>query len=200
MKLFLRKNTQYSDHELIEHYQSSGDSWYVGELFQKYAHLISALAFKYLKNELETEDAVMDVFEIMTKDLKTHEVKNFNAWIYSVTKNHCLKVKRRKNKEREQEGSLQYTGTELFGTTSDEELERLQLKEEQLDLLEEALEALNPEQKLCVEMFFLNKKSYQEISDETGYTLKQVKSYLQNGKRNLKGHLTKSNEYRKQHP
>ena len=197
MKSFLRKKTkQLTDAELIGLYKSSDDTFYVGELFQRYSHLIAALAFKYLKDSDETEDAVMDVFEIMTRDLRTHEVKNFNAWIYSVTKNHSLKLKRKKNKEREQEDSLKYNGHDLFGTTTDEDRERAVNKDRQLTELEEALKGLSEEQKRCVELFYLNNKSYAEVAEETGYTMKQVKSYLQNGKRNLKGHLTKHNEYR----
>lgn len=192
MKVFLRKKTkQLSDAELIGLYKSSKDTYYAGELFTKYSHLISALAFKYLKDADATEDAVMDVFEIMTKDLITHEVKNFNAWIYSVTKNHCLKLKRKKNREREQENNLQYEASDLFGSTTEEELELAALKDLQLTALEEALKELSAEQKQCVELFYLNNKSYAEVADLTGFTMKQVKSYLQNGKRNLKGHLTK---------
>jgi RNA polymerase sigma-70 factor (ECF subfamily) len=54
------------------------------------------------------------------------------------------------------------------------------------DLLEEAIQELSEEQKLCVNLFYLQKKSYQQITDRTGFTLMQVKSYIQNGKRNLK--------------
>ncbi len=192
MKSFLRKKTkQLTDAELIEVYKTSKETFYVGELFQRYSHLIAALAFKYLKDRDETEDAVMDVFEIMTRDLLVHEVKNFNAWIYSVTKNHSLKIKRKKNKDREQEASLKHNSYDLFGSTTEEERERQVSKDEQLNLLESALKELSDEQKACVELFYLKNKSYTEVADETGFTMKQVKSYLQNGKRNLKGHLTK---------
>jgi RNA polymerase sigma factor (sigma-70 family) len=192
LRSFLRKKTkQHTDAQLIELYKSSKDTFYVGELFQRYSHLIASLAFNYLKNSNETEDAVMDVFEIMTRDLRIHDVKNFNAWIYSVTKNHSLKLKRKRNKERDQEEGLKHNGHGLFGSTTEEDKERSIAKDEQLNSLEEALKTLSEEQKRCVELFYLNNKSYTEVADETGFTMKQVKSYLQNGKRNLKGHLTK---------
>jgi RNA polymerase sigma factor (sigma-70 family) len=192
LRSFLRKKTkQHTDAQLIELYKSSNDTFYVGELFQRYSHLIASLAFNYLKNSNETEDAVMDVFEIMTRDLRIHDVKNFNAWIYSVTKNHSLKLKRKRNKERDQEEGLKHNGHGLFGSTTEEDKERSIAKDEQLNSLEEALKTLSEEQKRCVELFYLNNKSYTEVADETGFTMKQVKSYLQNGKRNLKGHLTK---------
>jgi RNA polymerase sigma-70 factor (ECF subfamily) len=37
-----------------------------------------------------------------------------------------------------------------------------------------------------VERFYLHQQSYQQIAEGTGYSLSQVKSHIQNGKRNLK--------------
>ena len=45
---------------------------------------------------------------------------------------------------------------------------------------------LAAEQRTAVSLFYLQKKSYQQISEATGYTTLQVKSYIQNGKRNLR--------------
>jgi len=45
---------------------------------------------------------------------------------------------------------------------------------------------LGKEQKLCVILFYLEKRSYQEIATSTQFTQMQVKSHIQNGKRNLK--------------
>ena len=70
-------------------------------------------------------------------------------------------------------------------------LDEVDSREEQLTHLEEALQLLNEEQRLCLELFYLQQKSYQEVSELTGYDMKQVKSYIQNGKRNLKIHLSK---------
>lgn len=59
-------------------------------------------------------------------------------------------------------------------------------KDRQLELMAMCLEELNSEQQQCVTLFYLEKKSYQEIAEKTGYSLMQVKSHIQNGKRNLK--------------
>jgi RNA polymerase sigma-70 factor (ECF subfamily) len=48
------------------------------------------------------------------------------------------------------------------------------------------MQELNPEQSTCIQLFFLQKKSYQEIADQTQFNLLQVKSHIQNGKRNLR--------------
>jgi DNA-directed RNA polymerase specialized sigma24 family protein len=89
--LWSKKETDLSDQELIEQYRRTSNTWYAGELFRRYTQLISAVAYNYLQNNVDTEDAVMEVFEIILRDLQQHEVNNFKTWVFSVTKHHCLK-------------------------------------------------------------------------------------------------------------
>lgn len=58
--------------------------------------------------------------------------------------------------------------------------------ERRLQILETCLNQLDKDQRVCIDYFYLKKQSYQTIMRLTGFTFKQVKSYLQNGKRNLK--------------
>lgn len=179
-----KKEIQLSDQELIEQYKRTSNSWYAGELFRRYTQLISAVAYNYLQNDVETEDAVMEVFEIILRDLQHHEVNNFKTWVYSVTKHHCLKKIRRDGKATiDVEQALLHVPIDESPKT-----EALQL-EKQIQKLEDAITKLSNEQKQCIELFYFKQKSYKEVSDLTGYSVNEVKSYLQNGKRNLKGAL-----------
>ncbi|HET6991786.1 MAG TPA: sigma-70 family RNA polymerase sigma factor, partial [Bacteroidia bacterium] len=127
---------------------------------------------------------VMEVFEIILRDLQHHEVNNFKTWVYSVTKHLCLKKLRK--------DSMVVTNVDqvLHNMAADEspKIEAVQL-EEQLEKLKDALVRLSEEQKKCIELFYFKEKSYKEVSDLTGFSINEVKSYLQNGKRNLKGYL-----------
>ena len=78
----------------------------------------------------------------------------------------------------------------LHNMAADEspKIEAIQL-EEKLEQLQDALVRLSEEQKKCIELFYFKEKSYKEVSDLTGFSINEVKSYLQNGKRNLKGYL-----------
>ena len=67
-------------------------------------------------------------------------------------------------------------------------------KEVQYTQLEKAIEELNEDQRKCIELFYLKEKSYNDIVDLTGYTMNEVKSFIQNGKRNLKIKLDKNSE------
>ena len=175
---------QLSDVELVLQYKSSGDKIFFAELYQRYTHLVLGTCFKYLKNEQESKDAVMDIFEKLLVDLLKHEVVHFKSWLYMVTKNHCLMILRSKNPT-----TISLDLGQPFRQTIMENPDDLHLPSQQAEdekKLLEALQQLNTQQKICVELFYLQNKCYQDIANETGYTLNQVKSYIQNGKRNLK--------------
>lgn len=189
MNLLQAKDKRPTDQELVERYKQSGETRYVGELFQRYTPLISALSWKYLKDQVETEDALMEVFEIIVKDLKQYEVSNFKTWVYSVTKHHCLKKVRKKQPQLVDAGQVLINAADDY----DPQHDPYQL-EIQIDRLKGAIQNLTTEQRQCIELFYLEEKSYKEVASLTGYSLKEVKSYLQNGKRNLKGYMAEKNE------
>lgn len=184
------KNKELSDSELIQKYKETGNNNFVATLFDRYSHLVFGLCLKYLKDKDESKDAVLEIFEKLMSDLKTHDVKNFKSWLYMVGKNYCLMILREQKAMQKKEDELQWsTGSvdfSLLNNTYDE-------KEEKLKLLEEAIKMLNNEQRICVELFFIQEKCYSEVAAITGFDMNQVKSYIQNGKRNIKIILT--NQY-----
>jgi RNA polymerase sigma factor (sigma-70 family) len=137
------------------------------------------VSVKYLKNIPEAQDNLMLIFEKLIKELRKTEVQNLKAWLYTITKNECL-MALRKNKNRS------YSAIDTLQFENEEStIEKLKEKERLLTLLEEVIPALKENQRVCIELFYLNKKSYSEIAKQTQYTLKEVKSNIQNGKRNL---------------
>lgn len=173
--------TENKDEELIADYQKSGKLEVLGELFEPYMPLVYGVCLKYLKEKEESEDAVMQVFEQLIDKLKNHEVKNFKSWLYVLSRNHCL-MELRKNKRLEMV-SIDERFMENESTFHHEDNSN---KELQLKLMEKCLETLVLEQKLSIDLFYLQKKCYQEVAEKTGFELNKVKSYIQNGKRNLK--------------
>ena len=190
MALYRNKNTRdLSDRELVYRYQKSRNKRYIGELYERYGHLVYGVSLKYLKNVQEAQDNVMLVFEKLMSELEKSDVKNFKAWIHTVTKNQCLMHLRKNKNVRSKEQSIEPIEYSLASETTD--VEQVIAKEHSLTQMEQALNQLKKEQKTCVELFFLKEKCYQDIAEITGFSLKQVKSYIQNGKRNLKIILTK---------
>lgn len=188
--IYPEKYSQFSDSELILEYKNSGNNVLVGILYKRYAHLVLGLCIKYLKDKDEAQDAVMQIFEKLLQDLLKHQIEFFKSWLYTYSKNHCLMNLRLKQSKLKKEIQL-YENATLFMEKEEEEHHHINEKEKQYELLELAIQGLSPEQKICIECFYLRNKSYQEIADQTGYSLNEVKSYIQNGKRNLKIKLEK---------
>ncbi|HLG03800.1 MAG TPA: sigma-70 family RNA polymerase sigma factor [Bacteroidia bacterium] len=186
MRFFPRKRTNdRSDEELLEAYRNSGNKNYVGELYIRYSHLVYGLCLKYFRDRERARDAVLQIFEKMFQSLKTTRPENFKAWLTFVARNFCISELRRLKVK--QERNELFVRDEIANYAGDEEsVEKALQKESKLERLDEAIRGLDDEQRTCIELFYLQDKSYREIAAVTGFTEKQVKSYLQNGKRNLK--------------
>lgn len=169
------------DKELLTKFYSDGDNRWLGILLKRYTMLLLGVCIKYLKDEEEAKDAVQQIFLKVITELPKYKVDFFKSWLYMIAKNLCLM------RIRDRHGRIPVELTDKF--VAYEELntrtEMLE-KDKTLSLIEEGLQELNDEQKLCVKLFYFDQKSYQQITDITGYQLSQVKSYIQNGKRNLK--------------
>jgi len=175
------KYKHIEDQQLLQQFYADNNNEWLGILLQRYSLLLFGVCMKYLKNEEEAKDGVQQVFIKAITELHKYKVDYFKSWIYMVAKNHCLMKLRDKGK---------YT-TEINDqllASPDEITDRKRHIEKDLVLsnLEAALLQLNKEQQLCITLFYLEKKSYQEITISTGFTILQVKSHIQNGKRNLK--------------
>lgn len=188
--IFGKKRSKLSDEELILRYKTDRRKQWVGELFNRYAHLVFGVCMKYLKNEADSKDATLTLFEKLLEDLKTKDVEKFRHWIYVVTRNHCLMILRKRNSEERHKQTI--NGSE----SPEDELADVVLREMKLEKLEDAMAQLKDEQRQCVEQFYLEKRCYREIAETTGYSEKQVKSFIQNGKRNLKIKLLEHDEFK----
>ncbi|CAN5638487.1 sigma-70 family RNA polymerase sigma factor [soil metagenome] len=170
-----------TDAQLVADYKQTGDQACIEVLFNRYCHLVFAVAMKYLHQQDESKDAVIDIFEKVPADLKRYEIKNFSHWIYIVTKNYCFQLLKKRKHNLSPE-VLDYS-TQVDWTDPADEVDFGKLL---IDHLEESLKSLNDDQRICVQLFYLEEKSYEEVEQRTGYTYKQVKSHIQNGKRNLR--------------
>jgi RNA polymerase sigma factor (sigma-70 family) len=170
-----------SDEALVALYKKSEALDIVGELYNRYMALTLGVCLKYLKDREESRDAVMQIFEKLIVSLKEHEVSQFKGWLYVTSRNYCLmQLRSRKGKKSEEISPfLMETGTDLHLQDGPE-------IEANLSKLEKCMDTLANEQKQCVKLFYLEQKCYKEITDKTGFDLNKVKSYIQNGKRNLK--------------
>lgn len=184
-----------SDEKLIANYRATDNTWYVGELYKRYSNPVAAICYSYFKNREETEDAVMEIFELLLIDLKKYEIAKFKPWLTTVVKHYCLKKKDKNLKDRDNHQFAKKNPDHFMELWAELSLDSIdgERKQDIQTHLEAGIVQLKDEQKICVELFFLQDKSYQDIADETGYPVNKVKSYIQNGKRNLKIYLDNIN-------
>ncbi|MCB0620845.1 MAG: sigma-70 family RNA polymerase sigma factor [Saprospiraceae bacterium] len=175
-----------SDATLVERFQREENQEYLGELFRRYRHLVFGLAYRYFRNRDEADDMVGYIFTLLLEKLPGKDVRSFKQYLYGTVRNECLAKTRqiKKEMERQHEWALVENSQRDFM----ENVEGLNLSNEpdSEEVVREVVQLLGEEQRMCILQFFFEGKSYKEIADDTGFSLKSVKSYLQNGKRNLK--------------
>jgi RNA polymerase sigma-70 factor (ECF subfamily) len=179
---FLHHNImkEEDDAALIQEYKNSGKLDVLAALYQRYMNLVYGVCLRYFDEEA-SKDAVMQIFEELIPKLKQHEVQHFKSWLHVLTRNYCLmRLRAMKNKE----GRV--ISMDVMESDSFQHHENGMSVEAHLQDMEKCLETLPEEQKRSVDLFYLKEKSYREVADMTGYDMNKVKSYIQNGKRNLK--------------
>lgn len=174
---------------LLAGYRDTGDLQLLATLYEGYMPLVYGLCLKYLKDEERSRDAVMQIFEELISKLRVHEVSNFKSWLYTLARNHCLMAIRSSSKH-----DFVSIDNHFMETESILHLNKDDIPEEQIQIMEKCMETLSNEQRLAVSLFYLEEKCYKEVSELTGFDLNKVKSFIQNGKRNLKICIERNNE------
>lgn len=184
-------NSKLTDEELIKKYRFSHDKTYLGELFLRYTPYIFGVAIKNLKSQKEAEDVTLTIFNKISSDLKRIDVTDFSKLLYQLVKELCEIEVKKKNATGEESKMI------LIDELTKESEDNLYINSDKPKLsldannLRLAIDTLNESQKTCIDLFYVQNKSYQEVADITGYSLNQVKTNIQNGKRLLKTYVEK---------
>lgn len=171
-----RKTTPLTDEDHVARLKAgSGSS--LGVLWDRYAHLLFGVAMNYLKDVEASKDEVMGLFAELPALIGKHDVQKFRPWVHAVMRNRCLMALRKANPQVRMDPAL----IEQEDQGADSALHEASLQE-----LEAAIARLPEGQEACIRMFYLEKNSYQQVAERTGHSLEQVRSHLQNGRRNLR--------------
>ena len=177
---FKRKDQAASDETLLTQARGGGQTA-LGDLFNRYVDLLYGVALKYHQDASAAEDAVMEIFEKYQKKIMTQDIQAFRPWLYVLAKNHCLEQLRKKKNIAEKKANYDLMQSEDIYHPYDEDL-----KESQLQSLERCIETLKAEQKQMIQLFYLEQRSYKDISEKLSMNWEKIRSHIQNGRRNLK--------------
>lgn len=173
------------DERLLERYKETKDLKWISQLFGRYVHLIYGVCLRYTPDVREAEDMTMEVYEKITSKALTHNVKQFKSWVYIVAKNHCLEKIRKMTGRRTE--SFDPTFMQLAAEFHPiDEVVTTELKESQFKRMEDCMNRLNDQQRKSIELFYYKNKTYSQIAAIIEDEVSQVRSYLQNGRRNIK--------------
>ena len=179
-----------TDEELLRLYRNSGKMDYFTRLYDRYIPLVYGLCLKYLQSEDDAQDAVMQLFEDLVTKVMQHEIQTFRTWLYSVSRNHCMQILREKGRVQQVDFQSEFMESEAFLNLLDGDDDN----SERIQALQHCMEKLPEKQRISVIYFFNKELSYADIVNTTGFPLSKVKSYIQNGKRNLKVCIEKTCE------
>jgi len=184
--MWLFKKKEYtSDEELLKHYKQSGNKELFADLFKKHVSVVYGTCLFYLQDKDEAQDATMQLFEKLMLDINNREIDNFKGWLSFVVRNHCISIIRKNKSQNKNIKSYYEFEYEDANYETEEKINNVS-DDVMLENMKYCLPKLKENQRKCVELFYLNNKSYQDIANETGFSLNEIKSYIQNGKRNLK--------------
>lgn len=170
--------------ELLTRYRETKKPHDLLPLYQQYAGLIYGWCLRYLGTPERAEDAGAEIFPILLTKAAEHEVTNFSSWLQTLVRNHCLMQLRREKRD-----PLQLSGGSLMQM---EGLRHQGKVEEHTDTrpLYRCLKQLRDEQRQCIRLFYLQTgESYRSIAERLNLSVGQVRSHIQNGRRNLKSCL-----------
>ena len=169
-----------SDDDLVQQYRATSNIDTLGELYQRYMELVYGVCLKYMKEPEDAKDCVINIFEELVTKLKKYEVDNFKPWLYQLAKNHCLM------KLRSKKGHPVNVDIDVMQLPGNIHLDDVIEKELRLSSMEYCIEQLPVEQKQAIQLFYLEEKCYKEIAETTSTDVNKVRSFIQNGRRNLK--------------
>ena len=191
LRFFKKSAGEESDDQLLQRYQSSGDLHWLGLLFERYAELVYGVCLKYLKDEQQAEDASIGVFESLVEKVLKHDIHNFKSWLHVLTKNYCLMQLRKANRQGEQS----FAPEVMHSLDMRHHTIEIEEKKDSSSSLHNCIEQLPEKQKACIEAFYLEGHSYKEIANFRKEKLGTVRSYIQNGRRNLRNCMEKLADY-----
>ena len=176
-RTYLRK---LSDEDIISLYKEKQWTSCIDELYQRYAHMVFGVCMKYVKQIENAEDLTLSLFASLTEKLLQHQVQHFKSWLYVSARNSSLMFLRANKK------NIELKDDDVLCDDGDQRLDEKLEKDELIESLIMVFEELKQEQRIYIQLFYLQKKSYEEVAKITNYSMKELKSHLQNGKRNLK--------------
>lgn len=167
--------------EWVELFRTTGHNEYFERLYELCRKKVYARCLQLLRNSTEAEDVTHEVFLRAFEKFSSLKGGNFSGWVSKIACNLCLNRIRDGITHRRllEESQLE---TKALQPAS---VERETIQAEYMRIAHGIIQELQPEQRKVLLLKYLEGLSYREIEQITGYDGNQVRSYLQNARRNF---------------
>ena len=161
-----------SDQELMRLIQA-GDFSPASEIYDRYSGRIYNFALRFLKNSEAAEDATQEVFVKMLKHANQFQGDaKLSTWLFSITANWCRDYLRKADNKSKESDDVLVTLPTPAEHAPDRKLEQ----REDAQRLQQALQALTPEQREAILLSRYQGLSYAEIAQISGCSEGAVKT------------------------
>ena len=167
-----------------------GDSEAFNELVQRHHARIYGLAYRMLGNPDDASDATQEAFLEAYKSLQSFQFQSkFLTWMYRVGINVCQQYKRRSDSRQRALTSYTKDIEERDAQYTSEYPDRVLLKTERDQLIQQAINQLPSKQRMVITLFYMQQMKYREIAELLDCSEGTVASRLNTAVRNLKSKL-----------
>jgi RNA polymerase sigma-70 factor (ECF subfamily) len=169
-----------TDESLVESFKATRDSAYFDALVRRYARRIFGVCRKILNNDSVAEDATQDIFMKVFTQIDSFHGGAFAAWLWKTARNRCINYLKSPPARRE------VPVDDPVEKVSDGDPGMDVESAEQSERIKKTLDLLAPGQRICLKLSYLEGWTYDEIAQRTGFTFREVKAQVQNGKRRFR--------------
>jgi len=168
----------YNESEILQKL-SKGDQFSYGIIFNIYYSRLYYFALHYLNDKESSQDVVQDVFSYIWEDYeKFSEVKNLSSWLFSLTKNQCLKKIDHLKVKQKHADLLRYRQLNIIQSSLNE-LDTSQVIFDEIDtIVKQTLETLSPQSRRVFELSRFENKKNREIAEELNISQKAVEANI----------------------
>ena len=164
--------------ELVERYRAARDADDFAELYRRLRRRVFGAALRVVDDAGTAEELCHDAFVRAYARFPSFRGGEFAAWVCRIASNLALNALRRRRAALRLEA-------EVENPPATAGVERRMISRQQVEIAGEILAGLRPEQRRVFVLRQLEGRSHPEISALTGYSAGEVRSYLQNARRNF---------------
>lgn len=176
-------NVSLPNEKFLLQQMAQSDEYAFRQIFETYRRPVYSYIVYLIKSEVLADEISQDIFlSLWLNRSNITNIKNFHAWLYSITRNRIVDALRVQAKEM----LLRSAVPDMEAAC---EMDDRLVETEYANLLHNAINRLSPKQQQVYELSRINGLKINEIASELNISTNTVKTHLMQALRTIKEHL-----------